>query len=507
MNPPDAIVGVGPRAPPDDNPVYSEAEGGPLDLSSITVTAFLSSFPPPPDGVSPQRYKIMAQQEILSGRASCVSVTLLDMVNGTVPANMIGYIPAEGQQKWKKSDYVPRRVVILDMDRQSFPDTAYFCEHNSPLTPVLVYRSAGGAGVHAVFVVEEPLRTAEEAAQAARRIAHLTGLPADEAAHSNQLRYYNPKNQHAVITAPSAVSTHMLNLHECRKKKVKKAVEPQAASEFIPNPGYEEKMLVLNLIFEEYMRTMDPEWGKLGYIVKLDPSTYPQLIVSSPLEKTRYGFRLSSSGELWHFGGQWGKRLMDPKVHDSKFAGEWIRGMIEIIRVAQSKAVRLLHLLQEVHVLGGQVASWEILQHSPKRELFQALGWKYNGPSDIQDPLGRRYLSATQAIGHHKKMTSGGLLPGCLVPMKLVKRYVGTLLNRLGRARAYGNRLAMKALRVLEGKSAEGKRRIGIKTTPLQGETEGTPCQSDAPRANQPTGPPGSSRYLTGTLPIAISSS
>ena len=34
-------------------------------------------------------------------------------------------------------------------------------------------------------------------------------------------------------------------------------------------------------------------------------------------------------------------------------------------------------------------------------------------------------------------------------------------MNRLGMARAYGNRLAMKVLRVLDGESAESKRRIG----------------------------------------------
>ena len=420
----------------------------------------------------------------------------LDMfLDGYVPHDMIGYFLAPDQRGWKNTDRQPTSLLTLDIDNTPVEEVWHYFDNECGVTPVAAYQSAGGGGAHAVFQLDDTIRTSAEARHAYKRLAAMSDLEVDLKAAGNQIRYFRPGRRSQRINAPSNVSSSLLRLDEVDEKK---KFSPKQVDRETRSPGtgwFADAMARVDIVLQEYKETMSDKWEAKGYQLHRDAER-PQLIPVSPMERTPGGFRLNSTGQLSHFNRTWGKQLLSPHKHAGRFDPRWSWDLIQLFAESRSKAVLIMHRLLEVQVLGSRVPAYEILQVASKKETFVALGWNYMSQQDIRDPVGRKYASAREAIAHHQSLVKGGLLPGCLVTKGTLSRFLDLLVARLKRGKQFGHKMAKRLMDAVSRQQGylAARQRIEIKDF-LQHGISHEVTEKAVSHANHSTGPPRSSGY------------
>ena len=522
MNSPGPVVWCGTCTPPAYHPASLEAGGGvggsrpfvqeeqwrkqeaqarkqwnkaAKQARETAVTIIRAKAPLDPT-LSAEKWKKRAKAIIESKQVSYQNWPLQRLLAGDIPEDTLGYLPAPDQHGWRNRDRRPTSLVLLDLDKVPAEQAWHYFDNECGITPLGVYRSAGGNGAHAVFQIDAIIHTSAEARHAYNRLSALCDLTVDSRAAHNQIRYLRPGCWIRRINAPTNVPGHLLRLHECQEVK-KKLFRPKQANATRRSPST--KWLAdaadrVDIVHEEYMSTIGREWEDKGYYLHKDAER-PQLIPVSPMERTQGGFRINSTGQIWHFGGAWGKQLLSPNKHAGRFDRGWSLALIKIFSESRSNAVLLLHRLQRVQAIGGRLPAWEILSLSAKKEIFLSLGWDYRSPGDIRDPSGRKYTSAGEAIEHHKSLTQGGLFPGTLVNKVVLKKYTDLLVSRLRRGREFGYKLARRLMAALSRQFAPSARTTNQKNTNLEHGMQEPDFLEAFSEYHQATGPPRRPRY------------
>ena len=395
-----------------------------------------------------------------------IPLSLGDLLAVREPKNAVALLAADGQDNWAEVAFLPRRIAIGDVDHIPFEEMQMLVQ-TIPHPPFMLIESARG-GVHPVWVLDEPLNSLEEMRDAFFQLHE--GLPCDKGAASGELRFFRPGSRRVLISN-QLIAKASLNLSQPQKQR--KPAVITAKKKKAANQGSKHAHAVLNRVLSEWQRHLRPIWGPKRYELCKCPSGLPLLTFISPLEKSPGGFRINSTGQIFHFGKKWGKQIIQPDIHGAKFDASLLVKISSLFRQCRNTTLDCLEEVAKMPVYPGlRLPVHRILElHGSRPGVIKAIGWRKmrtrkNGKqvTVCVDPAGRQFASIPEAAQTHRRLAVSPPSADSLVDARI---YTEFLVSRVTRYVEFARRLERRVLDQLANRLRKAEKgEIGWKDAP-----------------------------------------
>ena len=416
---------------------------------------------PPAANLPPAEWKEAAKECYIDREDRFFTdISIADFIAKREPTDTVGWLCGGGVQGWRNEDHQITVFVNGDIDLKHMDfDAAVHQLKNQDFSPCIGVQSVSG-GLHPIWRVNTGVETAEEMTFLRERLQTLAGVPGDKSAFANAFRIMKPGANRFRIVPENVIDRPSLGEPEPKPKSKpasKNPSPPQNPVKFPnkPNPKYRQ------------CRRQVQDYRELGgpsrfpeHQFEMCPSGLAQTMLVSPRENTPRGYRMTSSGEIYHFGqpGHY-RKMINPDVHGAKFGKEFCKFLIEIVRANRAAALDKMEMLAEAakgFLLKGELIPVHIIleTHGIKPDILHRIEWKkrqlrVNGKRQqvIFDQHGNDFLSAEEAIDFHRRLVSSGHIADSTVS---ITEYLHSFVVKLPKHKECARRLADRLLRNLK---------------------------------------------------------